>query len=117
MKGGDSINGFEICRRRAGMTQVEAAKAIGVTQGTISSWEAGNYWPARDKVKTVAEVYGCTIDELFEQEAIEQRSFDKSCNIDCDEAERMPFKLNPISFIVGFIAGTVIYVLFKQFLV
>lgn len=68
MKGGEIINGFEKCRRKAGLNQIEAALAIGVTQPTISQWENGKVYPARDKVVTVAEVYGCSIDELFEKE-------------------------------------------------
>ena len=68
MKGGESINGFEICRRNAGLTQIDAAKAIGVTQGTISLWETGKTYPVGERLRTVSEVYGCTIDQLFEEE-------------------------------------------------
>lgn len=67
-KGGEIINGFEICRRRAGLTQAQAAIAIGVTQGTISQWENGNTYPVGERMLIVAEVYGCTIDELFQTE-------------------------------------------------
>ena len=67
IEGGDSINGFEYCRRRAGLTQIEAAKAIGVTQGTISQWENDNAYPAGERMRVVVEVYGCTYDELFEK--------------------------------------------------
>ena len=63
-----AINGFEKCRRRAGLTQVEAAIAIGVTQGTISQWEGGEVYPVGSRVQLIAEVYGSTIDELFERE-------------------------------------------------
>lgn len=64
--GGESINGFEFCRRRAGLTQIEAALAIGVSQSTISQWENGNAYPAGVRLKVVTEVYGCTYDELFQ---------------------------------------------------
>lgn len=58
--------GFGACRKRAGLTQIEAAVAIGVTQGTVSQWENGQTFPARDKVVLVAKIYGCTTDELYE---------------------------------------------------
>lgn len=67
IEGGENINGFEVCRRRAGLTQIQAAIAIGVTQGTISQWESGQTYPARDKVVIVAQVYGCTIDDLYKK--------------------------------------------------
>lgn len=68
MIGGETINGFEKCRRRAGLTQVGAAQAIGVAQGTISQWENGNNYPPGERLKVVAEVYHCTIDQLFDRE-------------------------------------------------
>ena len=61
------MNGFEYCRRRAGMTQIEAAAAIGVSQGAVSSWENGNAYPKGDRLLTVAKVYACNIAELFEK--------------------------------------------------
>ena len=64
--GGDKINGFEFCRKRAGLTQIEAATAIGVTQGTISMWENGRTYPVGERLKIVIAVYGCTYDELFQ---------------------------------------------------
>ena len=60
-----AINGFEKCRRRAGLTQVEASKALNVTQGTISAWENDRVYPTGNKVVAIAELYGCTIDELY----------------------------------------------------
>ena len=67
-EGGESINGFEYCRRRAHMTQVEAASAIGVSQGNISLWERGETYPQGERIRLVAKVYGSTIDELFQKE-------------------------------------------------
>ena len=60
--------GFGACRKRAGLTQIEAAAAIGVTQGTVSQWESGKSFPRGNMMVAVAELYGCTIDELFGKE-------------------------------------------------
>ena len=69
VQGGEHINGFEFCRKRAGFnSQIEAAVAIGVTQGTISQWENGLTHPTGDRLRFVAEVYGSTIDELMQKE-------------------------------------------------
>jgi len=65
MNGGENINGFEACRRRVGLTQTEAAIAIGVTQGTVSQWENGLTYPTGERMKLVAEIYQCTTDELY----------------------------------------------------
>ena len=69
MAGGEHINGFEYCRKRAGFnSQIEAAVASGVTQGTISQWENGMTHPTGDRLRLVAEIYGSTIDEPVERE-------------------------------------------------
>ena len=53
-------------RRKAGITQKQAADAIGVQQSTISMWESGNSVPTVQTLLKAAEVYGCTAAELLE---------------------------------------------------
>lgn len=78
MNGGGNINGFEFCRKRAGFnSQVEAAIALGVTQGTISQWENGLTHPTGERLRFVAEIYGSTIDELMKKEVEEQHDPDR----------------------------------------
>lgn len=45
-------------RVRAGLTQTDVAKVIGVTQGAISAWERGEKKPTLDKLPTLAKLYG-----------------------------------------------------------
>lgn len=52
-------------REAAGMTQVALAQAIGVTQGTIASWERGGCLPSVAKIPALAKILGCAIDDLF----------------------------------------------------
>ena len=59
------MNGFEYCRLRAGLTQVEAAKGLDVSQSTISSWENGTNYPTGSKIPSIAKLYGCEISELY----------------------------------------------------
>lgn len=53
-------------RSKAGITQKQAADAIGVQQSTISMWESGNSVPTVTTLIKAAEVYGCTAAELLE---------------------------------------------------
>lgn len=65
-KGGESVNiGFATARIKAGMSQTEAARRLGVDQSTVSYWETGKKTPRASKLARLAELYGCTIDELF----------------------------------------------------
>lgn len=66
------MNGFEKYRLEAGLTQVEAARSLGVSQGTISTWENGLAFPTGVKMPAVAALYKCTIDQLFEGDTDEK---------------------------------------------
>lgn len=47
------------------MTQLEVATAIGVKQNTISEYESGIISPRVDKLKAMAELFSCSVDELL----------------------------------------------------
>lgn len=52
-------------RRRAGLTVAELAERLSVNRATIYFWEAGRYWPKAEYLPRIAEILGCTIDDLF----------------------------------------------------
>ncbi len=45
------------CRVQAGYTQVEAAKAIGVSEQTMIRWESGKSTPKMDEAQKLSELY------------------------------------------------------------
>lgn len=47
-------------RVRAGLTQGDVAKALGVTQSAISVWERGDGKPKLSKISKLAKLYGTT---------------------------------------------------------
>ena len=59
------MNGIEYCRKKAGLTQVQLAELLGVSQANISTWEKGKAFPSADKLPNIAEVLKCKIDDLF----------------------------------------------------
>lgn len=59
---------FYNARKAANLTQAQAAKLIGVTDATISQWENGETRPKTSRLAKVAEIYGCTIDELLKED-------------------------------------------------
>lgn len=52
-------------RRRAGITVAQLAERLSVTKATIYFWEQGRYLPNAGLLPELAEILGCTIDELF----------------------------------------------------
>ena len=56
---------FKHYREAAGLRQIDAAKALGVGQTTISVWETGEGLPRADLLPKIASLYNCTVDELL----------------------------------------------------
>lgn len=59
------LNPIKIARLRAGITQSDLAKQLGVTNGTVSQWEQGITHPSARRLKPLAEILGTTVDELL----------------------------------------------------
>lgn len=53
-------------RQRAGLTQEEVAKELGVRQAAVSFWENGKTAPRARLLLKLASIYGCTTDELLD---------------------------------------------------
>lgn len=52
-------------REKSGMSQQTLADALNITQGAISQWEKGDSTPRADKLVQLAQILGCTVDELL----------------------------------------------------
>lgn len=60
------------CRLSAGLTQDEAAAALGITRTAISMWETGDSLPRADMLPRISNLYHCEISDLYS--AAEKRS-------------------------------------------
>mgnify|MGYP002803200339 FL=1 len=52
-------------RKEHNMTQMQLADALGVTFQAVSNWERGNSMPDISKLPELAELFGCSIEELL----------------------------------------------------
>lgn len=59
---------MKAARARAGMSQSQLAKAVGVTRQTIGLIEAGGYNPTLNLCISICKALGTTLDELFWKE-------------------------------------------------
>ena len=55
-------------RKKAGFTQSAAAKKLGVSSNAVSQWETGVRSPSVTRLRLMAELFGCTIDNLLQLE-------------------------------------------------
>ena len=58
-------NLIKLYRKRAGYSQKEVAEALHVTQGAVSSWEAGRWNPDKQSLSAMADLFGVTVDQLI----------------------------------------------------
>jgi len=52
-------------REAMGLTRIQVADRLGVTKVAVRKWEVGLAMPNADKLPTLADLLGCTIDALY----------------------------------------------------
>ena len=64
-KGAKHLLKLKEIRLRVGLTQVQLAEIVGVSQANVSAWELGQSDPSTDTVRKIAAALHCTTDELL----------------------------------------------------
>ena len=62
-------------RKLRHMTQEDIAEALGVTRQSVAKWEAGETVPDLEKCKSLAELFGVSLDDLANYEQEENMPF------------------------------------------
>lgn len=52
-------------REEKGLSQTELAELLGVDQSSVCLWERGKTFPRNKTAVRLADVLGCTLDELY----------------------------------------------------
>jgi len=53
-------------RKLAGYTQYSFAEALDIDRARLANWEIGTAWPSASWLPKMADLLGCSIDELYE---------------------------------------------------
>ena len=56
---------FREARLQAGLTTVQLAQKMGLTQAAVSQWESGKKVPGIETISRLADLYGVTVDYLL----------------------------------------------------
>ena len=59
------MNGIQNLRMQKGITQIQLASDLGVDKSTVAKWETGKAFPRADLLPKIADLLGCSIDQLF----------------------------------------------------
>jgi len=60
---------FKKKRELTGMSQLEVATKLGISNTAVSMWESGSSKPRIDILIKLAELYNCTVDELLSSQS------------------------------------------------
>lgn len=55
-------------RQTANLTQLQVAEKLNVTPSTVAKWETGSSFPRASLLPTLADLFHCTIDDLYGRE-------------------------------------------------
>lgn len=56
---------LKAARVNIGLTQEEAATALGVSRSTLRSWESGKSYPKQPQIIAICELYKVSFDALY----------------------------------------------------
>ena len=59
------MNNIRKIRVECNFTQEQMAKRVGVERSTVAKWETGASLPRSELLPKLADVLGCTVDELL----------------------------------------------------
>lgn len=59
-------------RKDKGISQEELAEMLGVSRQAISKWESGQTYPETDKLITISEIFGVTVDSLLKDSEVQE---------------------------------------------
>lgn len=60
---------YRKAREAAGLSIKEVSEKLNVSRVSIWSWETGNWNPKLETIKSMANLYGVTVDELLKEDA------------------------------------------------
>ena len=64
------MNNIKVFRENNGFTQMDIAEKLQIDKSTVSKWETGDSMPRADKLKQLAKILNCTVDDLLREEEV-----------------------------------------------
>lgn len=75
-------------RKEQGWTQEQLGEKLGVTNKTVSRWEAGLYLPSADMLLMMGELFGVTVNELLTGKRLTDAEYKKTAEENLTQAIR-----------------------------
>ena len=66
------MNKIQKLRNKAKISQEELAELLSIDRSTVAKWESGSSLPRADKLPRLAEIFNCSIDDLFSEDSAKE---------------------------------------------
>ena len=66
------------CRKKSGLTQMQLAEKLNITDRAVSKWENGKAMPDSSIMLELCSILGITVNELLSGEVIKMEDYDKT---------------------------------------
>jgi transcriptional regulator with XRE-family HTH domain len=60
--------GLATQRKKAGLTQMQVAAKLGITDSAVAQWEMGLTHPKFENLIKLSKLYKCSVDKLLKEE-------------------------------------------------
>ena len=101
---------LQTLRKEKGLTQLELADILNVSNKTVSKWECGDSLPEIPMLKTLADFYDLTIDEILNGERKQNKIINKVNNENNTKSNKYTLWMI-ISFSVLFLGYLLTYII------
>lgn len=68
------MSALKTARKAKGLSQAALAKILGVDQSAVCLWECGKTLPRADVAIRLANILGCTLDDIYRREVTSEPS-------------------------------------------
>ena len=102
------------CRKNAGLTQMQLAEKLGITDRAISKWETGKALPDSSLMLEVCDLLGITVTDLLSGEVVSVENYNKEMENKLiemvKEKEQKDKQLLKLEWVVGILSCIVLLV-------
>ena len=111
MKGGTKVLSEKIykLRKKSGLSQEQLAEKLNVSRQAISKWESGTAVPESEKLITISDYFGVSVDYLLKDDE------DNKTNMTADTKEENPKMIAGIIICIAGIVSMIIWGLLSIF--
>ena len=99
------------CRKEKGLTQVQLAEKLNITNRAVSKWETGKSCPDTSIMLELCSILGITVNELLSGERIIMENYQKKAEENLVELQDKKMKAQKMYKTLTFVWGVITFLL------